>query len=171
VPRSVSIHKIGVDAEVVRLGLTADGALEVPEDFGRTGWWQGGSVPGQPGPAVIVGHVDSKAGPAVFSRLDELSPGDLVEVTSAGGTVSFAVQRLEQHPKDAFPTDAVYGPTPGPSLRLITCAGSFDHDAGHYRDNLIVFASPVSRRSAHELDLHTELAVGVEGATIARHEW
>lgn len=141
VPRSVSIPSIAVDAEVIRLGLDADGALEVPDDFAQTGWWQGGSVPGQPGPAVIVGHVDSRSGPAVFYRLEELSAGDVIEVASAGATVSFTVERLEQHPKAAFPTDAVYGPTASPTLRLVTCAGSFDSDAGHYRDNLIVYAS------------------------------
>ncbi len=90
---------------------------------------------------MIVGHVDSSTRPAVFFGLRELEPGDVVEVTPRGRrTVRFVVDRLEKAPKDGFPTRAVYGPTPGSTLRLVTCSGSFDESSGHYRDNLIVFA-------------------------------
>jgi hypothetical protein len=33
-------------------------------------------------------------------------------------------------------------------LSLITCGGPFDHDSGHYRDNIVVTAVPVDRAPA-----------------------
>jgi sortase (surface protein transpeptidase) len=91
---------------------------------------------------VILGHVDSTTGPAVFYRLRDLEPGDPVRVTRGDGSVAiFEVDRLEQHRKTRFPTDRVYFPTPEPTLRLVTCGGDFDTAAGSYRDNLVVFAT------------------------------
>lgn len=114
----------------------------MPADFDQTGWYVDGPEPGEVGAAVIAGHVDSRSGPAVFHRLRDLQPGDVVAVDRADGTtVEFRVERLEQHPKDAFPTQAVYGASAGPTLRLITCGGSFDSGSGHYRDNVIVYAT------------------------------
>jgi hypothetical protein len=140
-PIRIDITSIGVSAPVDPLVLNADGTLEVPKDFNRAGYYTGRPAPGAIGPAIIVAHVDSKTGPAVFYRLREVKPGDEVSVTRADGTaVLFIVDRVEQHPKDAFPTADVYGPTPGATLRLITCAGSFNGSAGSYRDNLIAFA-------------------------------
>ncbi|MDQ3608019.1 MAG: class F sortase [Actinomycetota bacterium] len=137
----IRIAAIGVEAPVIRLGLTDDERLEVPARTDQAGWWSGGEFPGHKGPAVIVGHVDSSTGPAVFFGLRELEPGDVVEVTPRGRrTVRFVVDRLEDVPKDGFPTRAVYGPTPGSTLRLVTCSGTFDESSGHYRDNLVVFA-------------------------------
>jgi LPXTG-site transpeptidase (sortase) family protein len=102
-------------------------------------------VPGDIGPAVIAGHVDSVTEPAVFARLGELRPGDEVRVTLSTGAVEvFAVDSLTSAPKDAFPTQLVYGPTPTAQLRLITCDGVFNSSTGHYLDNLIVFASLAS---------------------------
>lgn len=140
-PVSIRIDAIGVSAPVDPLGLNADGTLEVPTDFNRAGYYTGRPPPGSIGPAIIAAHVDSKAGPAVFHRLRDLKPGDEVVVTRADGSeVTFLVDRLEQHRKDAFPTEAVYDPTPDARLRLITCGGSFDRGSGHYRDNFIAFA-------------------------------
>lgn len=137
----IRIPTIGVEAPVIGLGLTDDERLEVPARADQAGWWSGGELPGRKGPAVIAGHVDSSTGPAVFFRLRELEPGDVVEVTPRGRrTVRFVVDRLEDVPKDGFPTREVYGPTPGSTLRLVTCTGSFDESSGSYRDNLIVFA-------------------------------
>jgi sortase (surface protein transpeptidase) len=138
------IPKIGVAAPLVRLGLRRDKRLEVPADFSVAGWYAGGPRPGELGPAVIAGHVDSKRGPAVFYRLGELREGDGVVVRYSGGLeVHFRVERTERHPKAAFPTSRVYGRTAGAKLRLITCGGTFDRASGHYRDNIIVFASAV----------------------------
>jgi len=137
----ISIAAIDVKAKVIKLGLSPEGKLEVPTDFSQAGWWSGGTFPGRPGPAVIVGHIDSKSGPAVFYRLSRLKAGDEVRVWRKGkGTVAFVVDGLGQYPKARFPTDLVYGSTPNATLRLITCGGAFDHSTGHYVDNIIVFA-------------------------------
>jgi sortase (surface protein transpeptidase) len=125
------------------LGLNRDGTLEVPRDYSQTGWYTDGPEPGETGAAVIVGHVDSKTGPAAFFRLRELRRGDAIRVARTdGSTVKFTVTRIEQWRKAAFPTARVYGRTHGPALRLVTCSGDFDPATGHYANNTIVFASP-----------------------------
>jgi LPXTG-site transpeptidase (sortase) family protein len=140
-PVRVHIPAIGMDAPVVPLAIDAQGRLEAPERFDETGWNRDGPEPGEPGTAVIAGHVDSRSGPAVFFRLRELSAGDLVHVHRADATmVTFEVTRLEQHDKDQVPSQQVYGPTGGIELRLVTCGGEFDQSRRSYHDNLIVFA-------------------------------
>ncbi|MDQ1487828.1 MAG: hypothetical protein QOJ23_342 [Actinomycetota bacterium] len=140
-PVGIRIDAIGASAPIDPLGLNPDGTLQAPADYDRAGYYTGRPNPGAVGPAIIVAHVDSKTGPAVFYRLRDLKPGDEITVTRADGSdVVFLVDRLEQHPKDAFPTDEVYGATSDATLRLITCSGSFDQSSGHYRDNLIAFA-------------------------------
>jgi sortase (surface protein transpeptidase) len=139
---AVEVPSIGVRSGLVDLHLDRQGALKAPADYGTAGWFVDGPQPGQPGPAVIAGHVDSTDGPAVFYRLAEMAAGDEVTVNRQGAApVRFAVTRVEQYPKDAFPTAAVYGPVPGPELRLITCGGTFDRHAGSYRDNVVVYAT------------------------------
>lgn len=140
-PVRVQMPSIGVDSPLVELGVDGDGVLVPPADFAQAGWYEGGPAPGDVGPAVIAGHVDSRSGPAVFFRLDELVVGDevLVERTD-GTTVRFTVSGSERYPKDAFPTEDVYGPTPRAELRLITCGGEFDRDRRSYRDNVVVTA-------------------------------
>lgn len=141
-PVRIVVPSLGVVAPVTRLGRQPNGELEVPADFSVAGWWSRGFEPGQTGPAVIVGHVDSKEGPAVFSNLGELERGDAVDVFRADGNViEFEVDAIEEHDKDHFPTSRVYGETPGPELRLLTCGGEFDQSAGHYERNVIVWAS------------------------------
>jgi hypothetical protein len=140
-PVRVEIPAIGVSAPVVRLGLDRAGTLEVPGDFASTGWWSGGAPPGGRGPAVIVGHVDSRTGPAVFFELGELRRGDAITVERADGSrVRFRVERSAHYPKSLFPTAQVYGPGARPTLRLITCSGAFDRASGHYLDNTVVYA-------------------------------
>jgi hypothetical protein len=140
-PVGIEIDAIGVSAPVIRLGLNPDGTLEVPTRFGDTGWWTGGARPGERGPAVIAGHVDSRSGPAVFFRLDRLRARDaIVVVRRDGSRVRFLVERTARYRKAAFPTAAVYGPTRVPTLRLITCSGAFDSASGHYVDNTVVYA-------------------------------
>ncbi|MQA10237.1 MAG: class F sortase [Pseudonocardiaceae bacterium] len=140
-PVRVRVPAIGVDAPVEPLDLDARGVLPAPGGNHVTGWWRAGPEPGERGPAVIAGHVDSYRGPAVFFRLTELAAGQRILVDREDGTtVAFAVTHLERHAKDAFPTAAVYGDTPGPELRLITCGGEFDSADRRYLDNIIVHA-------------------------------
>jgi sortase (surface protein transpeptidase) len=140
-PTRVRMPAIDVDSSLVRLGVDDAGALVPPEDFAQAGWFTGSPAPGETGPAVIAGHVDSYEGPAVFFRLAELRKGDKVLVDRADGTTArFTVSSVDRYPKDRFPTDQVYGPTPRAELRLITCGGEFDRAARSYRDNVVVSA-------------------------------
>jgi sortase (surface protein transpeptidase) len=140
-PVRLEVPAIGVATRLVRLGLDPDGAMEVPGDFASAGWFAGGPVPGQVGPAVIAGHVDSRTGPAVFYRLRSLRPGQAILVERADGVrLRFVVEQARSYPKAGFPTAAVFGPVPSAGLRLITCTGAFDRARGSYRDNLVVFA-------------------------------
>ena len=143
-PVQLRIPSLQVDAPVGRVGTLPDRSIEVPERWEEVGWYDGGARPGEDGPAVLLGHVDSKAGPAVFVRLPQVELGAVVEVVDADGGVSrFAVERVEQHPKTRFPTEAVYLPVLRPQLRLVTCGGAFDRATGHYVDNIVVYASPL----------------------------
>ena len=143
-PVRVSIPAIGVDSGLESLTRDDAGSIQPPVDFGSAGWYSQGVVPGNVGPAVVAGHIDSAVGPAVFYRLSELQPGDRVDVElSDGSTATFAVDREIEVAKADFPTAEVYGPTPTAQLRLVTCGGVFDDSYGHYLDNVVVFATRV----------------------------
>ncbi|TNM64232.1 class F sortase [Streptomyces sp. NP160] len=144
-PVRVSVPRIGVDSTLLPLGIATDGSLQVPDlgEAEQAGWLTTSAVPGRPGPTVIAGHVDSRTGPAVFFRLHELVAGDEVDVhLDDGSVVVYQVDDVVRVSKDDFPTQEVYGPRPGPVLRLLTCGGAFDRATGHYEDNVIAFASP-----------------------------
>lgn len=146
-PVSVAIPAIDVESDLMRLGLNGDGTVEVPPlaEDDQAGWYEGGPAPGAVGPAVVLGHVDSQEwGPGIFFDLGALQAGDEITVTREDGSVAtFAVDRVERHRKDDFPTIEVYGNTDDAQLRLITCGGDFDSGARSYEDNVIVFASLV----------------------------
>ena len=143
-PVYLSIPVIGVHTRLIRLGLTAQGTLQVPASTSVAGWYTGGPRPGQVGSAVIAGHIDSYLGPGVFFRLRLLRPGDRVYVRRAGGTLAvFRVYAERSYPKDRFPTQKVYGPAPDPELRLITCGGTFDPARGSYLNNVVVYAAQI----------------------------
>ncbi|MEP6695406.1 MAG: class F sortase [Pseudonocardiales bacterium] len=147
-PRVLAIPAIGVRSTLVRLGLAADGAMEVPvmgPHYDQAGWYRYSPPPGSLGPAVIAGHVDSAAqGPSVFFRLGRLKAKDTVLVTRDDGSVAvFAVDSVKRYPKSTFPAKLVYGNTNNAALRLITCGGTFDRQARSYLDNIVVFASLV----------------------------
>jgi LPXTG-site transpeptidase (sortase) family protein len=144
-PVSLVIPSIGVTTSLVHLGLTSAGTLQVPPTTAVAGWYTGSPRPGSIGSAVIAGHIDSYQGPGVFYRLSDLQRGDRVYVRRADGTlVVFKVTEVRQYPKDAFPTTAVYGATPTPELRLITCGGTFDYSTKSYLSNTVVYASQVT---------------------------
>ncbi|WP_082556879.1 class F sortase [Modestobacter sp. Leaf380] len=144
-PSRVQIPALGIASSVIELGLERDGSMEVPRGAYPVGWFDGGPTPGELGPAVLAGHVDWAGEPGAFYGLRELVPGDEVVVDRDDGTqLTFLVDRVEEHPKDEFPTDDVYGDIGIAGLRLITCGGAFDEDSGDYLDNVVVFASLVS---------------------------
>lgn len=152
-PVRLQIPSIGVDSELMDLGLQADGTLEVPPSGFPAGWYTGAPTPGELGPAIIAGHVDWGGQPGVFYDLRELSSGDEIEVTRQdGSTARFRVTLVEQFAKDEFPTQTVYGDLDHAGLRLITCGGSFDQQMRSYDDNLVVFAELIGSDGAQAAD-------------------
>ncbi|MEV4121567.1 class F sortase [Micromonospora sp. NPDC049645] len=140
-PTRVSIPSLRASAAIVALGLRADGAMQVPDSAADVGWFTRAPTPGALGPAVLAGHVDWKGHRGTFFDLGKLTVGAGITVERQdGGTAMFTVTKVEQYPKDRFPTDEVYGATDHAALRLITCGGEFDDTTRHYRDNVIVYA-------------------------------
>lgn len=143
-PVRVRVPTLAISSTLERLSTSSNGELAAPRAWQQAGWFAEGARPGAVGPAVIAGHVDSPDGPAVFARLSQITPGTLVEVDRRDGTtVRFRVDRTQVVAKNNFPTSAVYGPTPDPQLRLITCDGPYVRSSGGYQDNLVVFATQV----------------------------
>ncbi|MGW8062266.1 class F sortase [Streptomyces ziwulingensis] len=145
VPVGLRVPAIGVDTPVMRLGLAADGTVEVPPvtDDDRAGWYRHSPTPGQVGPSVILGHVTvGSHGDGVFRHLARLHRGDRIEARLENGTEArFTVTAVRTVAKADFPTGDVYGDVDvdGPELRLITCGGP--RTGEEYRDNVIVFAA------------------------------
>lgn len=143
VPISVDIFEIGAHSSLIATGLNPDGTLEVPdvERPGQASWYEHSPVPGEAGPAIVLGHVNGGGRPGVFARLHELEPGDQVQVgRSDGAVLPFTVTGVRTVPKGRFPTAEVYRDTPNPQLVLITCGGELDRGAHSYKSNVIVRA-------------------------------
>ncbi|MEX0169334.1 class F sortase [Streptomyces sp. LMG1-1-1.1] len=141
-PTILAVPAITIEAPVTELGTDAKGRLATPPvDNPRVvGWYAKGATPGERGTAVVVGHRDTRTGPAVFLNLDSLSPGNTVRVARADGKVAvFTVDRVRTYAKADFPDKEVYGATGRPELRLLTCGGAFDRSTG-YEANIVVFA-------------------------------
>lgn len=146
-PVSLTIPLIGVRTSLMTLGLASDGELQVPplNMASVAGWYTGSPRPGAIGSAIIVGHIDTSRGPAVFDRLNTLTRGDKIYVKRADGTLAeFRVTSVQTYLKDHFPTEDVYGPVPDAELRLITCGGAWDAATNHYLSNIVVYATEVS---------------------------
>lgn len=142
-PTSLRIPTLSLDTTFVSpLELQADQTIEVPDSYTQVGWYKQGATPGEVGPAVILGHVDSKDGPAIFYSLGRLKRGDTIEVERQDGTVAvFEVTELVRYSQDSFPTEKVYGKTDAPTLRLVTCTGTFNKGIQRYSHNLVVYAT------------------------------
>jgi LPXTG-site transpeptidase (sortase) family protein len=148
-PTRLVITKIGVYAPFTRLHLNRSGAIEPPRntDSNLVGWYGAGPTPGERGTSVVLGHVDTKLGPAVFWGLGSLKRGDKVEIHRSDATVAhFTVDSVEVFSKKKFPDARVYGDQPTSQLRLITCGGTYDHKRRDYTANVVVFAHLASYR-------------------------
>jgi sortase (surface protein transpeptidase) len=144
-PTELEVPAIGLAVSLSTLGLNADGTVQVPTDIQQPGWFRLGPSPGQMGSAVILGHVDSYQGPAVFFKLRSLVAGDLITVNLADGrTAQFKVTSVAMYLKSNFPDQAVYGAHGSSELQLVTCAGTFDTQTGHYLSNIVVYSSLVA---------------------------
>jgi sortase (surface protein transpeptidase) len=143
-PVRLSVERIGLDGDLMQLGLRSDRSLEVPPEGpgAPAGWYRHSPTPGEAGPSVLLGHVNATGGgPGVFAELHRLTPGDRITVTRQDGSAAaFSVDAVERYEKAAFPTLRVYGNTAGPELRLITCDG-YDPATGSFDANLVVYAS------------------------------
>lgn len=149
-PVRVSAPDAGIDTTLVPVGLDEDAAMELPEP-GSGAWYELGPRPGEPGPAVLVGHVDSVHGPDVFYRLSSLEDGDVVVVEDArGDRHEFTVEVVEVVEKDALPYERIWAETAEPLLRLITCGGDYDRAAGGYQHNVVVYAALAARSGRAE---------------------
>ncbi len=143
-PVRVDVAGLGIHSLLVDLRKNPDGSVEVPVDYGIAGWYVGSAHPGDAGPTVLIGHVDSKHGPGIFYAVSRLHPGDPIVVTRADRSRAvFVVQQVQRYAKRAFPTSSVYRGDSRASLRLVTCGGAFDSRTGHYLDNTVVFATPL----------------------------
>jgi len=151
-PVSIWIPDIDVRSNLLQLGINPDHTVQVPplSRNSQAGWYRYSPTPGQLGPSVILGHVDSaEYGPGIFFRLGALRPGNLIEVTRSDRTVGvFRIERVVSYPKDQFPTLAVYGNTDHAALRLITCGGKFDFSTRNYESNIVAYASLISSHPA-----------------------
>jgi hypothetical protein len=150
-PVEIEIQALDLRAPVHHVGLTADGTIGVPDEkrAQEAAWYDQGPTPGQYGPAVIVGHVDTTDGPAVFHDLKRLRTGDRIEVDRADRSVAvFEVNAVERFDKERLPVDEVFGDFSRPNLRLITCGGRWVGGATGYADNVVVFASLVQGRQS-----------------------
>jgi Sortase domain len=148
-PVGITIPALNVRAVVHNVGIAPDGTIAVPalDRAQEAGWYDQSRTPGEVGPAVIVGHVDTDAGPAVFHQLDRMRPGDRVEVARQDRTVAvFEVNRTDRFNKTSLPVDQVYGDMDRPNLRLITCGGEWVGGQTGYADNVIVFATLVDAK-------------------------
>lgn len=150
-PIGISIESIGLDAPVHEVGIAPDGAIAAPAAHRaqEVGWYGQSPTPGQYGPAVLVGHVDTQTGPAVFHDLDMLRAGARVEVSRADGSVAvFEVNSMSRYDKARLPVAEIYEDFSRPGLRLITCGGRWVGGRTGYADNIVVFASLVAARPA-----------------------
>ncbi|MFD0370930.1 class F sortase [Streptomyces sp. NPDC059071] len=141
-PTTLAVPAITIEAPVIGLGLDSTGSLATPpvDNPKVVGWYASGVSPGERGTAVVVGHRDTRTGPAIFINLNSLNPGNTIRVARADGRVAvFTVDRVRTYAKSAFPSEEVYGATKRPELRVLTCGGTFDRKEG-YASNIVVFA-------------------------------
>ena len=143
-PVSLTIPGIGVHTRLIRLGISAQGTLQVPSSASVAGWYTGSPRPGEVGSSVIAGHIDSDHAPGIFYRLRDLRPGERIYVRRRNGSLAvFSVYAVREYPKDHFPTGKVYGPAPDAELHLITCGGTFDYATGSYLSNVVVYSTQI----------------------------
>lgn len=169
-PLRLRIPEVGIDAPFSEpLGITDTGEIAVPETYDAVGWYQYGPVPGAAGPAVVLGHVDSYTGPAVFYPLADITVGDEIFIERGdGSTVVFAVTAIKQPTQDAFPTARVYGDIDHAGLRLITCTGTYDHGVARYSHNLIVYAKLIRTESSERFGSVSAAAATMSVAELTR---
>lgn len=139
-PVRLRIAAIGVDAEIVPVGVTDTGDYEVPP-ASQVGWYRFGSAPGEPGSAVLAGHIAWNGEDGVFRSLADLPDGSEIEVIFDDGTVTRATTgETERIDKDELPP-SLFEREGEPRIVLITCGGAFNRSLRSYEDNVIATAT------------------------------
>jgi len=151
-PTRIRIPSVGISTTFEEpLSLNQDRTIQVPDSYEQVGWYKGGVTPGEIGSSVILGHVDSYEGPAVFFSLGQIEEGALIEITRNDGSVAtFSVTALERYEQEEFPTELVYGDVDHAGLRLVTCSGTFDKGEQVYSHNTVVYAELVQPEDIEE---------------------
>ncbi|MCX5042654.1 class F sortase [Aldersonia sp. NBC_00410] len=146
VPTTIRAAKINLYAQIATLPRATSDVMPLPVDPQVAGWYPDSAAPGQRGTSVILGHFDSKTGPAAFYTVPQLQPGDLIDIDRSDGTIAhFAVTDVAIYPKDSFPADKIYQPAPDSEIRLITCGGKFNDQLHSYDSNIVAYATYTSR--------------------------
>ncbi|MFD1356979.1 class F sortase [Fictibacillus halophilus] len=146
VPASIEIPALNVNTEIEKVGRMGNGQMGVPKGFDTVGWFGEGAKPGSPGNAVMAGHVDSKTGPAVFYKLEDLDKGDEVIVKDNDGKpLTFVVTGKEKYDRKNAPVDKIFDYSYGSKLNLITCTGNFNRDEGTHEERLVVYTELKNR--------------------------
>lgn len=159
-PTELSIPDVAIRTSLLSVGRNADNTIEVPASYETAGWYRYSPTPGEIGPTIIVGHVDSYRGPAVFWRLSQLRPAQLIDVKRADGkTITYQITQIKQFDQNNFPTNEVYGNISHAGLRLITCGGVYNRATNGYSHNTVVYATMVAERAPapSELSIKTTL--------------
>jgi hypothetical protein len=145
-PVRLTVPGSGIDAPVDPVGVGPGGAMALPADVDRVGWYRFGPAPGSAqGTAVLAGHVDDvEQGLGALSPLRAAGPGADVLVTDAAGSIThWRVVSRELIDKRAVPLGALFARSGAPRPVLLTCGGPFLPDLRSYRDNVVVVAEPL----------------------------
>ena len=140
-PLSIRVPAVGIDAKFeAPVALDSFGRMEVPKGYDTVAWYEFAPTPGELGPSVVLGHVDSETGPKVFHPLKDVKEGDTIEITREDGSVAvFSAYKIKYYRQTKFPMKDVFGDTNEAEIRLITCSGIFDHATYRYSHNLVVY--------------------------------
>lgn len=143
-PVRLKIPSIQVDAVIQYVGLTSEGAMDVPSNTIDVGWFEPGPRPGEKGSAVIAGHFDGENNKeGVFTNLHKLKKGDKLYIEDDKGTSAVFVV-AEKLIYDPAYSDGVFSRTDRPYLNLITCDGAWDGTKKSYSKRLVVFTTAES---------------------------
>lgn len=140
-PVSLEVPAIGLKTQVEPVGVLPNGQMGVPKNFDKVGILSPWTKPGEPGNAVIAGHLDHYTGPAVFFHLKDLTPGDKMYVADANGRkLTFTIREVTKFPTNEAPLDRIFGPATSAHLNLITCAGKYNRKTNEHPMRLVVFS-------------------------------
>ncbi len=144
VPLQLKIPRLGIDAAIEAVATDPDGRMSTPVQPQHVGWYRLGVRPGDPGDAVIDGHVDWPSGPAAFQNLQSVAAGDEIVAVTSSNRLTFKVDRTTKYSFRAT-VPGLFTQQGAPQLSLITCTGGWDPYRRIYLQRLVVHAVLVSK--------------------------